>query len=182
MENSIISTGLNLALTAQRGNGNEASNVPRTTGSEASAQATQQAQVQLNQDLPQTSSIPEVSNPVEGRTNQTNNAEQLPEREVQQQQIATFLAEQTGESRENFEGIDIQSALEIQETLRGRTADSTSPESEVSATATGNSSPTPADANEQQELELQQRLQTRLAEQIPTDPGTEFPPLIRTSA
>ena len=182
MDNNISAVGTNQALLAQRGAGNEASaqagnglTVNAPLGTEPGGQ------VQLNQDLAQTSQIPSVDNQTENRTNRTSPAEQAVDQEAQQQQIETFLAEQTGEDVENFRGIDIQSALDLQEGLRNR-AEPTTEAPDANTAAPQANTAEPRDANQQQEQDIQQRLQTRLAEQIPTDPGTEFPQLIETVA
>ena len=182
MENNITSLGLSQPFAAPRGNGTESANQPRSAVQELLAPE-QAGQVQLNQDIPQTSQIPEVENQLETRTNQTNNAEQATDQAAQQQQIESFLAEQTGQDEENFRGIDVQSALVLQESLRNR-PETNLPQTESFAAANNpaNDSDIPADANEQQSQDIQQRLQSRLAEQIPNDPGTEFPQLIETIA
>ena len=132
-----------------------------------------QAVAQPTQELPATSQVANTENAQPTENNDTRAEDQT----RQQQQIESFLAERTGQNPQNFEGIDIQSALELQESFRER------PEAAATETTAANdSSGQPADANEQQNQEIQQRLQSRLAEQIPTDPGTEFPQLIETVA
>lgn len=175
MENGIASLGANSLLSTNRNTGVEQANNPTNSVNQLRAPDAPE-QVQLNQDIPATSRIPETGNPVVVRTNRTNNAEQDPAQ--QQQQIENFLAEQTGQPAENFRDIDIETALNLQESFRNRPetaqpdAANQAPESEIAT----------ADVNEQQNQEIQQRLQSRLAEQIPNDPGTEFPQLIETVA
>lgn len=181
MENNIASLGTNTALAPQRSNGTEASAQPRGAVGELLA-PTAQSGVSNNVDIPSTSRIPEVDNQTENRTNRVNQAEVPADPAVQQQQIETFLAQQTGEDAENFQGIDIETALELQESFRDRPAQNDQAAPQTSSQASSQNSEQPVDANDQQNQELIQRLQTRLADQIPNDPGTEFPQLIETIA
>jgi len=181
MENNISALGTAQSLISPRGAGPESTAQSAGNGLAVNAPLGTEpgGQVQLNQDLPQTSQVQNVDNGLETRTNRANNAEPAIDQAAQQQQIENFLAEQTGEDVENFRGIDVQSALDLQEGLRNRPADNAEPEFSAAPAA---NSPEPQDANEQQDQELQQRLQARLADQIPNDPGTEFPQLIETVA
>lgn len=179
MDNNIASLGLSSSFAAPRNTGPDASSQQRPQVNDLLAPASQNS-VELNRDIPATSQIPEVNNQLETRTNQTNRAEERTDPIAQQRQIESFLAEQTGENEETFRGIDIQTALDLQESFRERPAQSD--QSTIPSQASNQSSPEPVDANDQQTQELQQRLQSRLAEQLPNDPGTEFPQLIETVA
>ena len=185
MENNIASLGTNTALAPQRSNGTVASAQPNGAAGELLA-PTAQSGVSNNVDIPSTSRIPEVDNQTENRTNRVSQAEVPADPAVQQRQIESFLAQQTGEDAENFEGIDIETALELQESFRDRPAQNdqaaAQTPSQASPQASSQNSEQPVDTNDQQNQELIQRLQTRLADQIPNDPGTEFPQLIETIA
>lgn len=132
------------------------------------------SQVQQNPELPSTSQIPKVDNRPELRTNQTNDAER---NEQTQLQIESFLAEQTGEDISNFQGIELQTALELQESFRDR-PEATNSETDSSEGSVQTSNTAIQSAEEQ----ISERLQQRLASQISTDPGTQFPQIIDTSA
>lgn len=152
----------------------------------------QTAAVQLNQDIPTTNQVDTVTNQTQVQTNQTNNAEpalqpQPPQpnvqaEAVQQAQIETALSEITGIDVQEFEGIELDAALDLQESLRNR------PETTLTQAQEQDFAPAPAafdapgadDATAQQQT--QDQLQVRLAAQIPTDPFAEFPPLVDTTA
>lgn len=177
MDNNIASLGLSTSFAAPRNSGAEATSQQRPSANDLLAPSTQN-NVELNRDITPTNQVPGVNNQAEARTNQSSRAEERTDPIAQQRQIESFLAEQTGADEESFRGIDIQTALDLQESFRDRPA-----QSDVSATQTTGQNPEqPVDANDQQNQELQQRLQSRLAEQLPNDPGSEFPQLIETVA
>lgn len=159
-------------------------NTPRTNGPVQSAQpnsdinpsatAANTSQVQQNPELPTTSQIPEVANRTELRTNQANDAER---NAGTQQQIETFLADQTGEDVSNFQGIELQTALELQESFRDRPAPEAAESSNRDEQTQSSNS-----AVQSPEEQISERLQQRLASQISSDPGTQFPQIIDTSA
>lgn len=148
------------------------------TQAEQPAQTNPVAQPQPAEQVRPTTDLPATNQVQSGAAlqNETRTADaNTVDPAVQQQQIETFLAERTGEDPSAFQGIDIQSALELQETLRDRPAAN---ENNSFAQAPTTSQQPVEDANAQQEQQQQQELQSRLAQQIPTDPGTEFPPLV----
>ncbi len=178
MENNPISSGLGLPFSAAR-------NSVQTTASpptQAPAAAEQQGQVAASRELAETSRVNQSGATTDSNPNRPGGADQGIDPLARQQQIETFLAEQTGQDAATFRGIDIQSALELQENLRNRPTEPSQQEQAFSPAPGGEELSEPADANVRQDQELQQRLQNRLAEQIPTDPGTEFPQLIETIA
>ncbi|WP_067865735.1 hypothetical protein [Neptuniibacter marinus] len=177
MENSILSTGLSTTLSTQRTD-NSANQPPAPSSVNDSLANASTGAAERNRDLPATSQIPDINNPSETRTNRVNNTEEQTDPAVQQQQIENFLAEQTGADPALFQGIDIQTALDLQESLRNRPEQT----EQASVSLAQQNAEQPVDSNEQQAQELQQRLQSRLAEQIANDPGTEFPQLIETVA
>lgn len=179
MENN-ISLGLTQPFAAPRNSGLESSN---RQGSAVDQLLAPQApsQVARTEEIPSTSQVQQVQNQPELRTNQTNNAEQDPE--ARQQQIESFLSELTGQDAENFRGIDVESALEIQESFRDRPANEPQQTESFAEAPAAFNSPDEVAAQDQQnpDQQLQQRLQDRLSDRIANDPGTEFPQLIQTA-
>lgn len=170
-----MESSLNLtSLSQQFPDSQRATSQTGNTSPVASEAASPAQQVSANPELPSTSQLQDARPALENRSTTTNREELNPV--VQQQQIESFLAEQSGEETSSFQGIDIESALDLQESFRERPTEATfSPAPEAPDQPV-------ADANEQQDLQLQQTLQSRLAEQIPNDPGTQFPQLINTFA
>jgi len=175
MDNTIAAFGLAATSSTSRSSADTANNASPIDALPASPSS---GVVERNRDLPATSQVSEINNPSDVGTNRSSRAEERADPATQQKQIESYLAEQTGESAETFQGIDIQTALDLQESFRNRPAQ----DEQVTASAAQQNTEQPVDANDQQSQELQQRLQSRLAEQIPNDPGTEFPQLIETVA
>ncbi|WP_286236907.1 hypothetical protein [Neptuniibacter halophilus] len=171
MQNNAISPGLNPAFTTGR-EGLQTGNSATPNNAQPVAAPEQPNQVALNPELPPSSQVSQTSSTDRPATNNPGGADQGIDPVARQLQIESFLAEQTGESPENFRGIDLQSALDLQENLRNRPAPAAAEASDE----------TPPDSNAVQDQALQERLQSRLAQQIPNDPGTEFPQLIETVA
>ena len=180
---STVSLLQNIAL--QNSNNNAvAPNAQRSTGLEAIAPSQVQA-VPLNQDIPTTSQIDAVQNQTTLQTNQTNNAQPAEQVEVdqdaQQTQIETALSEITGIDVQAFAGIDVQTALDIQESFRDRGPTVELQQNQpFSPAPAAFESPDDIQIADTTEQVVQQRLQDRLADRIPNDPGTVFPQLIQT--